>query len=51
MPFVFIHPSKLGWVFNTKAVVVPMVAIGTMIWVRDCVSRADPRLWSPPAPT
>lgn len=33
LPFVFIHPSKLKWVFNTKAVAVPIVACGTLIWV------------------
>lgn len=31
-PFVLIHPSKLKWVFNVKAAIVPVVAIGTMIW-------------------
>jgi hypothetical protein len=33
LPFVFIHPSKLGWLFNTKAIIVPIVAFGTLIWV------------------
>ncbi|WVQ82454.1 hypothetical protein IAT38_004583 [Cryptococcus sp. DSM 104549] len=32
LPFVFIHPSKLKWVFNTKAILVPVVALGTLIW-------------------
>ena len=32
-PFIFIHPSKLKWVFNVKAIVVPIVAVGTLIWV------------------
>ncbi len=33
LPFVFIHPSKLKWMFNIKAVVVPICALGTLIWV------------------
>lgn len=33
LPFIFIHPSKLKWVFNIKAMIVPIVAIGTLIWV------------------
>lgn len=33
LPFIFIHPSKLKLVFNIKAAVVPVVAIGTLIWV------------------
>lgn len=33
LPFIFIHPSKLKMVFNIKAVIVPIVAIGTLIWV------------------
>lgn len=33
LPFIFIHPSKLKIVFHIKAVIVPIVAIGTMIWV------------------
>lgn len=33
-PFIFIHPSKLKWVFNAKAFLVVIVAVGTMIWVR-----------------
>jgi NCS1 family nucleobase:cation symporter-1 len=32
LPFIFIHPSKLKLVFNIKAAVVPVVAIGTLIW-------------------
>ncbi|KAK4689601.1 nucleobase:cation symporter-1, NCS1 family, partial [Tremellales sp. Uapishka_1] len=32
LPFVFIHPSKLKWVFTIKAVVVPLVALATLIW-------------------
>ena len=32
LPFVFIHPSKLQWVFNIKAILVPLVAIGTLAW-------------------
>ncbi|KAK8866184.1 hypothetical protein IAR55_001335 [Kwoniella newhampshirensis] len=32
LPFVFIHPSKLKWVFNIKAIAVPVVALGTLIW-------------------
>ncbi|ODN78059.1 hypothetical protein L202_05139 [Cryptococcus amylolentus CBS 6039] len=31
-PFIFIHPSKLKWVFNVKAALVPIVACGTLIW-------------------
>ncbi|KAL1412115.1 hypothetical protein Q8F55_003114 [Vanrija albida] len=38
-PFILIHPSKLKWVFNIKAVIVPIVALGTMIWA---VKRAGP---------
>ncbi|OCF45315.1 uracil transporter FurD [Kwoniella heveanensis CBS 569] len=32
-PFAFIHPSKLKWVFNIKAILVPVVAVGTLIYV------------------
>ena len=39
-PFVFIHPSKLQWVFNIKAVLVPVVALGTLIWA---IHSAGPR--------
>ncbi|WOO77095.1 putative permease [Vanrija pseudolonga] len=38
-PFIFIHPSKLKWVFNVKAIVVPIVAVGTLIWA---VKKAGP---------
>lgn len=41
LPFIFIHPSKLKWVFNVKAVIVPIVAIGTLIWV----SGVEARVW------
>jgi hypothetical protein len=27
-PFCFIHPSKLAWLFNAKAILVPIVAVG-----------------------
>ncbi|RXK38901.1 uracil transporter FurD [Tremella mesenterica] len=37
LPFAFIHPSRLAWLFNTKAIVVPIVALGTLIWA---VSKA-----------
>lgn len=33
LPFIFIHPSKLKPIFNIKAIIVPIVAIGTLIWV------------------
>jgi len=32
LPFVFIHPSKLAWLFNVKAIIVPICALGTLIW-------------------
>lgn len=38
-PFIFIHPSKLKWVFNVKAIVVPIVAVGTLIWVSAVASE------------
>ncbi|WVR06127.1 hypothetical protein IAU60_003157 [Kwoniella sp. DSM 27419] len=44
-PFVFIHPSKLKWVFNIKAILVPIVALGTLIWAGPLASEA---LSSPP---
>jgi NCS1 family nucleobase:cation symporter-1 len=34
LPFMFIHPSKLGWLFLLKAIVTPIVCLGTLIWVR-----------------
>lgn len=34
LPFIFIHPSKLAWLFNAKAALVPIVCVGTLIWVR-----------------
>lgn len=47
LPFVFIHPSKLKWVFNIKAAIVPIVAIGTMIWaIKIAGSQAGPILRS-----
>jgi NCS1 family nucleobase:cation symporter-1 len=33
LPFIFIHPSKLAWLFNAKALLVPIVCFGTLIWV------------------
>jgi nucleobase:cation symporter-1, NCS1 family len=33
LPFMFIHPSKLGWLFTIKAIVTPIVSLGTLIWV------------------
>ncbi|KAK6906010.1 hypothetical protein I203_106845 [Kwoniella mangroviensis CBS 8507] len=49
LPFALIHPSKLKWVFNTKAVLVPVIAVGTLIYA---VKRAGPltsqALSSPP---
>ncbi|WVF70647.1 hypothetical protein IAT40_005440 [Kwoniella sp. CBS 6097] len=48
-PFAFIHPSKLKWVFNIKAILVPVVAVGTLIYA---VKKAGPltseALSSPP---
>ncbi|BEI88654.1 uncharacterized protein CcaverHIS019_0200160 [Cutaneotrichosporon cavernicola] len=45
LPFIFIHPSKLKWVFNVKAVIVPIVAIGTLIWaVKIAGPQAGPLL-------
>lgn len=38
LPFIFIHPSKLKLVFNIKAAIVPVVAIGTLIWVSFFIS-------------
>ncbi|ORY20788.1 permease for cytosine/purines, uracil, thiamine, allantoin-domain-containing protein [Naematelia encephala] len=32
IPFILIHPSKMAWVFNVKAVAVPFTALGTLIW-------------------
>ncbi|EKC97567.1 hypothetical protein A1Q2_08105 [Trichosporon asahii var. asahii CBS 8904] len=45
LPFIFIHPSKLKLVFNIKAAVVPVVAIGTLIWaVKIAGPQAGPIL-------
>lgn len=41
LPFIFIHPSKLKWVFNIKAMIVPIVAIGTLIWVSRDVEQFE----------
>ncbi|KAK8864110.1 hypothetical protein IAR55_001356 [Kwoniella newhampshirensis] len=41
LPFIMIHPSKLAWVFNVKAVAVPCVALATMIW---CLVEARPNV-------
>lgn len=47
-PFIFIHPSKLKWVFNVKAIIVPIVAIGTVIWaVKKAGSGAAEALSNP----
>ncbi|WWC58880.1 uncharacterized protein I303_101425 [Kwoniella dejecticola CBS 10117] len=49
LPFVFIHPSKLKWVFNIKAILVPVVAIGTLIYaVKKAGPLASVALSSPP---
>ncbi|CAD6580716.1 MAG: hypothetical protein TREMPRED_002824 [Tremellales sp. Tagirdzhanova-0007] len=37
LPFVFIHPSKLAWMFNVKVVLVPIVAIGMLIWASSSI--------------
>lgn len=48
LPFVFIHPSKLAWLFNVKAIIVPICAIGTLIWaVRKAGSGASAALSNP----
>ena len=39
LPFVFIHPSKLKWMFNIKAIVVPIVAVGMLIWVGNLSAK------------
>jgi NCS1 family nucleobase:cation symporter-1 len=47
-PFIFIHPSKLGWLFNIKVVIVPICALGTLIWaVKAAGSGASAALGSP----
>lgn len=47
-PLIFIHPSKLKWVFNIKAVIVPIVALGTMIWaLKKAGPLAGPALRQP----
>ncbi|KGB79113.1 uracil transporter FurD [Cryptococcus deuterogattii 99/473] len=47
-PFIFIHPSKLKWVFNAKAFLVVIVAVGTMIWALvKAGSHAGEALGSP----
>ncbi|GMK56061.1 hypothetical protein CspeluHIS016_0211170 [Cutaneotrichosporon spelunceum] len=47
-PLIFIHPSKLKWIFNIKAVVVPIVALGTMIWaLKKSGSKVGPALRNP----
>ena len=45
LPFIFIHPSKLAWLFNAKACLVPIVCIGTLIWVRALLLRCSPVLF------
>ncbi|BEJ15431.1 hypothetical protein CspHIS471_0500360 [Cutaneotrichosporon sp. HIS471] len=47
-PLIFIHPSKLKWIFNIKAIVVPIVALGTMIWaLKKSGSMVGPALRNP----
>lgn len=42
LPLVFVHPSKLKWVFRIKAVLVPAVAFGTLIWaVQQAKKQGD----------
>nr|XP_019007383.1 uracil transporter FurD [Kwoniella pini CBS 10737]OCF46164.1 uracil transporter FurD [Kwoniella pini CBS 10737] len=49
LPFVFIHPSKLKWVFNIKAILVPVVAVGTLIYsVKKAGPLASLALSNPP---
>lgn len=33
LPLMFVHPSRLGWLFATKAVVTAVVCVGTLVWV------------------
>ncbi|ORY34302.1 permease for cytosine/purines, uracil, thiamine, allantoin-domain-containing protein [Naematelia encephala] len=48
LPFVFIHPSRLAPMFNIKAVLVPIVALGTLIWaVKIAGSGASEALSTP----
>lgn len=39
LPLMFVHPSRLGWLFATKAVVTAVVCVGTLIWVSPSTTK------------
>ncbi|GAA5839184.1 hypothetical protein JCM11251_003698 [Rhodosporidiobolus azoricus] len=47
-PFLFIHPTKLRWLFLVKAIVCPIVALATMAWCLKQASGGGNLLKQPP---
>ncbi|GAA5897719.1 hypothetical protein JCM6882_000076 [Rhodosporidiobolus microsporus] len=47
-PFLFIHPTKLRWLFLFKAIVCPIVALATMAWCLKQASGGGSLLKQPP---